>query len=58
MFNMGFLYTNIKYLIFFFYSSTANAYSWREFGRNVGSIFFRVIYSDYQPKPWYPFQGK
>ncbi len=55
LFNLGFLYTNIKDIIFFFYyempETKRDERSWKTLGTLVGDLGTRFIYSKYITNP-------
>ena len=54
LFNLGFIYTNIKNAIVFFYPATSpNTNDWNKFGRYMGDLAVRFIYSRYIEKTYY-----
>ena len=57
LFNLGFMYTNAKNIVTFFYYDTATnpTKSYETLGRQFGSFFVRFIYSQYVPKTHYNF---
>lgn len=58
LFNLGFMYTAVKGILMFLYldpPATPDADEFKEFGGFIGSFLMRFIYSNYVPKPYYPF---
>ena len=57
LFNLGFIYTDIKNVVVFFYTDTSlpNPNLWINFGKYVGDFVVRFIYSKYIEKTYYKF---
>lgn len=57
LFNLGFMYTDVKDVIVFFYQvvGTPDNRKWETFGNKVGDFFIRFIYSKYIEKTYYKF---
>jgi len=57
LFNLGFMYTDVKDVIVFFYQvvGTPDTRKWETFGTKVGDFFIRFIYSKYIEKTYYKF---
>lgn len=57
MFNLGYLYTNIKNIFTFFYYDAAGGdfRKWKSLGGFVGDFVIRFIYSKYIAKTYYTF---
>jgi hypothetical protein len=56
LFNLGFIYTNIKNSIMFFYpDSSPNTNDWTYFGSYIGDLAVRFIYSRFIEKTYYKF---
>jgi len=56
LFNLGYIYTNIKNTIMFFYTDTApNTNDWEILGNYVGDLAVRFIYSRFIEKTYYKF---
>ena len=56
LFNLGFIYTNIKNSILFFYpAASPNTNDWNNFGRYIGDLGVRFIYSRYIERTYYKF---
>ncbi len=55
IFNLGYMYTNVKNSILFFYvdTSLANTNPWYNFGTYIGDLLIRFIYSRYIEKTYY-----
>ena len=56
LFNLGYIYTNIKDIIYLFYyelpkDQTVDERSWSTFGKSVGDLITRFIYSKYITNP-------
>jgi hypothetical protein len=52
IFNLGYMYTNGKFMYFFVYNDPTDAEtrSWETFGKNLGSFLIRFLYSKYVPR--------
>ena len=56
MFNLGFIYTNIKNTITFFYPGISpNTNDWKNLGKYIGDLAIRFIYSRFIEKTYYKF---
>ena len=57
LFNLGFMYTDVKDVIVFFYQvvGTTDNRKWETFGTKVGDFVIRFIYSKYIEKTYYHF---
>ena len=56
LFNLGFIYTNIKNSIMFFLTDTpTNTNDWEVLGNYIGDFAVRFIYSRYIEKTYYRF---
>lgn len=56
LFNLGFIYTNVKNAIVFFYPGTStNTNDWANLGKYIGDFAVRFIYSRYIEKTYYKF---
>jgi hypothetical protein len=57
LFNLGYLYTNIKNIFTFFYYDAAGGdfRKWKSLGGFVGDFVIRFIYSKYIAKTYYTF---
>jgi len=56
LFNLGYIYTNFKNSIMFFYIDTApNTNDWELLGNYVGDLAVRFIYSRFIEKTYYKF---
>ena len=56
LFNVGYMYTDSKKLInFFYYDSAVTTPLWATFGKYLGDFFVRFIYSKFIPKTYYNF---
>ena len=57
LFNLGFMYTDVKDVIIFFYQVVAipDKRKWETFGLKVGDFLIRFIYSKYIEKTYYNF---
>lgn len=56
LFNLGFIYTNIKNSIMFFLTDTpTNTNDWEVLGNYIGDLAVRFIYSRYIEKTYYRF---
>lgn len=57
LFNLGYMYTDVKDAIQFFYTvvSTPDSRTWTTLGRKMGDFVIRFIYSNYIQKTYYNF---
>jgi hypothetical protein len=55
LFNLGFMYTNTKFIYEFFTSDPVVTSDYEDLGKNVGSFLVRFIYSKYIPRLYYKF---
>jgi hypothetical protein len=57
LFNLGFIYTDSKNILQFFYTvvNTPDNRLWNQFGTFVGDLVVRFIYSKYIQKTYYNF---
>lgn len=56
LFNLGFMYTNTKYIYeFVSASATSDTLTYEILGKNIGSFLVRFIYSKYIPRLYYKF---
>ena len=53
LFNMGYMYTNSKYIINFIFTNLSMTRTWEILGKNIGSFLIRIIYSKYIPRAYF-----
>jgi putative flippase GtrA len=53
LFNLGYMYTNTKFIYEFFASSPAVSYTYEQLGKNIGSFMVRFIYSKFVARDYY-----
>jgi hypothetical protein len=55
LFNLGYMYTNTKFIYEFFTSTPVKVATYHDLGKNIGSFLVRFIYSKFIPRLYYNF---